>query len=95
MCNKENKEDIIEAIGFLQVCAGLKSEAEIAIHAMQDIFDVDDTDALLLIDASNAFNSLNRASALHNVAVLCPTGQHTYRAPSRLFVTCGKELKST
>ena len=45
------------------------------------------------------FNSLNRASALHNVAVLCPIlatyATNTYRAPARLFVTGGKELKST
>ncbi|EDO37442.1 predicted protein [Nematostella vectensis] len=66
------KRDIIEASGALQVCAGLKSGAKAAIHAMRDIFDDDDTDAVLLIDASNAFNSLNRASALHNIAVLCP-----------------------
>ena len=66
------KRDIIDASGTLQVCAGLKSGAEAAIHAMHGIFDDDDTDAVLLIDASSAFNSLNRASALHNVAVLCP-----------------------
>lgn len=40
---------------------------------MHDILDASDTDAVLLFDASNAFNSLNRASALHNIAVLCPT----------------------
>ena len=66
------KRDIIDASGTLKVCAGLKSGAEAAIHAMHGIFDADDTDAVLLIDASNAFNSLNRASAMHNVAVLCP-----------------------
>ena len=93
------KRDIIEASGSLQVCAGLKSGAEAAIHAMHGVFDADDTDAVLLIDASNAFNSLNRASALHNVAVLCPTlatyATNTYRAPARLFVMGGKELKFT
>ena len=92
------KQDIIEASGLLQVCAGLKSGAEAAIHAMHGIFDADNADAVLLIDASNAFNSLNRASALHNVAVLCPTlaiyVTNTYRAPARHFVTGGKELKS-
>ena len=92
------KQDIIEASSLLQVCAGLKSGAEAAIHAMHGIFDADNADAVLLIDASNAFNSLNRASALHNVAVLCPTlatyATNTYSAPARHFVTGGKELKS-
>ena len=32
----------------------------------------DDTDAVLLIDVSNAFNVLNRAAAPHNIRVLCP-----------------------
>ena len=32
----------------------------------------DNSDAVLLIDASNTFNSLNRAAALH-VRVLCPS----------------------
>ena len=90
------KQDIIEASGSLQVCAGRKSGAEAAIHAMHDIFEGDDTDAMLLIDASKAFNSLKRASALHSVAVLCPAlatyATNTYRAPVLLFVTSGKEL---
>ena len=40
---------------------------------MRSISDADDTDAVLLIDASNAFNSLNRAAALHNISVFCPS----------------------
>ena len=45
------KRDIIEANGSLQVCAGLRSGAEAAIHTMHGIFDTDDTDAVILIDA--------------------------------------------
>ena len=56
------------------------------------------TDAVLLIDASNAFNSLNRAAALHNTRVLCPSLAtyviNSYREPARLVVTGGKEIKS-
>ena len=37
---------------------GHKSGSEAAIHAMRNIFDTDDTDAVLLVDTSNAFNAL-------------------------------------
>ena len=46
----------------------------------------------------NAFNALNRASALHNIRILCPPlatyAINTYRQPARLFITGGSELKS-
>ena len=55
------KRDVVEASGSLQLCAGQKSGSEAAIHAMHRIFEADNTDVVLLIDASNTFNSLNRA----------------------------------
>lgn len=65
---------------------------------MRNIFDADETDAVLLVDASNAFNALNRAAALHNVRISCPTiatyAINTYRLPARLFILGGKELTS-
>ena len=61
------KPDVIDASGSLQVCAGHKSGSEAAIHAMRNIFEADETDAVLLIDAFNAFNALNRAAGLHNI----------------------------
>ena len=85
------KSDVIDASGSLQVCVGHKSGSEAAIHTMRSIFDADETDAVLLIDASNAFNALNRAAAIHNIRVLCPTLAtymiNTYRQPSRLFIS--------
>ena len=88
------KQDVIDACGAAQVCAGHKSESEASIHAMHNIFESDETDAALLIDASNAFNSLNRAAALHNVRVLCliiaSYAKNTYRASARLIVIGGK-----
>ena len=66
------REDIINAAGPLQTCAGLKSGIEASIHAMRRIFDKDGTEALLLVDAENAFNNLNRKAALHNIRELCP-----------------------
>ena len=92
------KPDVIDASGSLQVCAGHKSGSEAAIHTMPNIFEVYERDAVLLIDASNAFNALNRAAALHNIRVLCPTLAtyviNTYRQPARLFITGGEELIS-
>ena len=62
------------------------------------MFEADDNDAVLLIDASNAFNSLNKSAALHNIRILCPTlatfAINTYREPARPFITGGKEIKS-
>ena len=44
----------------------------------------------MLVDATNAFNSLNRLSALHNIRRLCPSLAaaliNCYRAPIDLFV---------
>ena len=51
------KQDVINASGAMQVCAGHKSGGEAAIHAMRNIFEADETDAALLVDASNAFSS--------------------------------------
>ena len=92
------KKDVVDASGSLQLCAGQKSGSEAAIHATHTIFESDDTDAVLLIDASNAFNALNRAAALHNIRILCPIiaiyAINTYRQPARLFVIGGKEIVS-
>ena len=87
---KVTKEDVLDASGSLQVCAGLRSGSEAAVHVMHSIFEEEETDAVLLTDASNAFNALNRAAALHNIRVLCPPiatyAINTYRQPARLFL---------
>ena len=44
----------------------------------------------LLVDATNAFNALNRQVALHNIRRLCPPIAtiliNSYRCPTELFV---------
>ena len=82
--------DIQEAAGSLQLCAGQISGIEAAVHATDQLFKQEDTEAILLVDATNAFNSLNRLSALHNIQRLCPSLAtaliNTYREPTELFV---------
>lgn len=57
-----------------QVCAGPTVGGGVAIHAMHNTFEADDTNSVLLVNASNMFNSLNtRAAALHNTRILCPS----------------------
>ena len=50
----------MESVGPLQAADGAKGGAEAAIHAMRTIFEDKNTDAVILVDVSNAFNSLNR-----------------------------------
>ena len=77
---------------------GLKGGAEAAIHAVKDIFELETSEAVILVDAENAFNKLNRRVALHNVRYLCPNFAtvliNTYRRPSRLFIVGGGEISS-
>ena len=60
------------------------------MHAVCSLFMDDQTEALLLVDASNAFNCLNHQAALLNIQRLCPPFAtaliNTYRVPSDLFV---------
>ena len=65
-------DGIVSAIGPLQTCAGHAAGSEAAVHAMRDVFDADGGEGALLVDASNAFNSINRQAALHNISILCP-----------------------
>ena len=66
------KLDILEAAGPLQLCAGQDAGCEAAIHAMRYIYSDSSTQGVLLVDAMNAFNCLNRQVSLHNMQSLCP-----------------------
>lgn len=88
------KEDVQRAAGNLQVCAGQQAGGEAAIHAMREIFALDDCEAVLLVDAKNAFNSMNRKTMLHNIKVKCPSiapyVENTYSEPSNLYINSDK-----
>lgn len=84
------KHDILDATGTSQLCAGQEGGSEAAIHAMRSIFEDESLEAVLLVGASNAFNTLNRQAALRNFQHLCPFMStiimNTYRADSKLFI---------
>ena len=39
---------------------------------MDDIYNDEQSEAVLLVDAENAFNSINRNVMIHNTSVVCP-----------------------
>ena len=91
--------EMVSATAPIQVCAGLPGGVEAAVHAAREIFESQDTEALILVDADNAFNSLNREAALMNIRVVCPELApyviNSYREPARLFVSgSNQELMS-
>ena len=71
---------------------------EAAIHGMVDIWNDFNTEGVLQVDASNAFNSINLALLLHNVKIICPEMAtfiiNIYYKLARLFVIGGKEISS-
>ena len=48
------KEDVIKCTGVLQVCAGQEAAIEAAIHLMNMMYEDENTDAILLVNASSA-----------------------------------------
>ena len=80
-------------------CEAAIHASEAAIHAMRDLFSYASSEAALLVDASNAFDSVNCQAALHNISILCPALStilyNTYIAPTRLFVTSQGEILSS
>ena len=72
------------------MCAGQDSGCEAAIHAVHELYGQSDTEAILLIEASNAFNCLARNTTLMSIQEICPPFSvpliNTYRQPVELFV---------
>ena len=70
------KDDIIDVSGPTQLCAGQKSDCETAVHVVHELFQQHGYEAILLVDATNAFNLLNRKTTFHNRTYLSLTAHH-------------------
>ena len=84
------KDEVLDAAASMQLCVGQMAGVESTIHAARKKFDSPETEAVLLVDTSNGFNSLNRKAALHNIRSVCPSIFtiliNTYREASQLFI---------
>ena len=93
------KPEILQAAGPLQLAAGQQGGAEAAVHSMRAFFDDENAEAVLLADARNAFNVLNRRNALVNIQYLCPAlsifAINLYRSPVRLYLSDGSFILSS
>ena len=82
--------DVRKSVGAQQLCAGHTFGCEAAVHAIGSIFNAHESEGVLTVDATNAFNLFNRKMALHNIIKLCPPlGQallNTYRSDIDLYV---------
>ena len=67
------KKDIQMACGTMQTCSGIASGIDAAIHCMKKVFEEDWCEGVILIDADNAFNRLNRKQALSTMSRICPS----------------------
>lgn len=92
------KQDVVNVTQCEQSCAGIEAGCEAALHVVANLFQEDEIEGFVQIDASNAFNTINRAVLLHNSKVVCPEIatylSNFYSEPERLFFVGGKEIAS-
>ena len=86
------------AAGPLQACSGIGSGCEADVHATREVFDESEVEGALLVDATNAFNTLNRKVALQNMRYICPALEtvltNCYPSSIRLLVSGGRKILS-
>ena len=84
------RTDLLTGAGPCQLSGGHEAGAEAAVHVIRSTFEDAETDAVLFVDAANAFNNLNRRVALLNIRYICPNMSiiliNCYRSNTHLFV---------
>ena len=88
--------DTITSVGSLQVCVGQEAGYESIIHAMHTIYEDQTYESVLLVDASNAFDSIKRNIFLY-VTIVCPViamyVEKCYSTHTQLSITGGNETR--
>jgi len=55
------------------------------------IYEQPECEAVLMVDAANAFNNINRKAIMHNIDIKCPSFaqyvRNTYKNPAALYVS--------
>ena len=59
--------DIQSSVESVQLCGNQIAGCGAAVHAVKEMFKDEGTQAVLLVDATNDFNCLNRNVALQNI----------------------------
>ena len=64
---------------------------------MNDLFQQNETKAVLLVDAENVFNSIDKKAILHEISITCPVilifVSNCYLVLARLYVFGNKDIK--
>ena len=81
----------------LELHAGQEAGYEAAIHAKHRLFESNRTEAIVMVDAENVFNWINRKALLHNIEYLFPVNAtliyNCFAISARLFIIGRKELR--
>jgi hypothetical protein len=85
------RPDVEAACGTKNLCAGQRAGVEAAAHAVKALFeDLQDGEVVILDDARNAFNEVNRVRAVLEIRLRCPSlarfAFNTYRGSAAALV---------
>ena len=92
-------DDILTSVGSLQVFGGHEPGFDSLMHAMHTAYEEQSAEAVLLVDASNAFSSVDRNAFLHSFEIICSSVtryvKNNFSLSNQLFIIDGGEIQST
>ena len=74
----------------MEVCAGRDADDEALVYTMHSLYNEEETEAVLLADAGNAFNAINQTAFLNSNNMICTSiatfVHNCYSKPLRLLL---------